>query len=202
MVLNSNYTVRSPSNVYFAAESNVWNNNDGCVMVNHFDALHSNPDNIKLSDGGHRILSVPNAGGNSVWSEVLSFEILYALFSAQLMRTEMELEYMWQNCKITDYSIRMFGFNVGVSVTRALKFRGIFSDEDARHLLSKKLDGVNASSRNVLPEQGWTKQILHVWAEHDYVAEVLKRVYSQLDDSLKANTFVLITVSNASYLYF
>lgn len=43
-------------------------------------------------------------GGNSVWSEVMSYEILNASYGAQLRRTEMEIEY-YPASKITDYSV-------------------------------------------------------------------------------------------------
>jgi hypothetical protein len=57
----------------------------------------------------------------------------------------MELEYFPYGSKITDYSVRCFGRSIGVSVTRAMKFRGVFTIEDGVALLTKKLNGVNAS---------------------------------------------------------
>jgi len=136
-------------------------------------------------------------------SEVLSCEVMHALFGAKLLRTEMEIEYMWQGCKITDFSMELCGQTFGVSVTRALKFNGIFTEEDAVHLLKKKLDGVNASTRCVLPEHGWSKQILHVWAEHEYVAEVVTRTYHKMSEELKSNTLVMVTVTkNAPFVFF
>jgi hypothetical protein len=35
----------------------------------------------------------PNAGGNSIWSEALSFEVLSTIYGAKLLKTEMKLEY-------------------------------------------------------------------------------------------------------------
>lgn len=50
------------------------------------------------------VLNLSLVGGNSVWSEVMSYEILHANYGAKLLRTEMEIEY-WPASKITDYSI-------------------------------------------------------------------------------------------------
>lgn len=158
---------------------------------------------LSLCDGSTRMMNVPNAGGSSAWSEALSMEMLYALYNARLQRTEMELEYMWQGCKITDYSVNLFGHTAGVSVTRALKFKGTFTREDAVHLLTKKLEGINVSTRCVLPEHGWTMQILHVWAKEEYAADCVEEVYYQLDATLRSNTLVLVTsTQNVDFIYF
>lgn len=62
------------------------------------------------------------------------------MFGASLRKTEMELAYAPAGCKITDFSILMDDEVVGVSVTRALKFKGVFNKEDAKLLLSKVID--------------------------------------------------------------
>jgi len=156
---------------------------------------------IPLSEGGRRILELPNAGGNSVSSEVISYELLRMMFNAQLSRTEMELEYFPHGSKITDYSITLNGECIGVSVTRAMKFRGTFTTRDGVALLSKKLYGVSASTRAVVQER-WKKQILHVFAEHEYVAEELGRAFDQLDFETRSNTVVLCTVTlNARWIF-
>lgn len=98
-------------------------------------------------------MNTPNAGGNSVWSEVISHEVLSFLCRAVLHKTEMEIEYM-PGSKITDYSVKVNGKDFGVSVTRAMKFSkkgdDIFTEEDAYKLLSKKLRGVNESTMGVV----------------------------------------------------
>ena len=71
---------------------------------------------------------------------------------------------------MTDFAITMFGgYPVGVSVTRAFKWREHSSgaphglgQSEARQLLVKKLHGINASSNNVQNFR-WRKQILCVW---------------------------------------
>jgi len=176
---------------------------NGGLVVNHLETLCTYPSKMTLCNGGKRILTVPNAGGNSVWSEVLSFEVLNGLFQANLLHTEMELVYQWMNCKITDYSALIFGKTVGVSVSRALKFNGVFDEEDARNLLKKKLEGVNSSSYNISPQHSWSKQILHIFCKDQNIARVVENVYESLDQNLKTNTLVILTVTkNSNFIYF
>ena len=54
----------------------------------------------------------------------------------------MEVEYFPEGGSITDMVIRLFDSHfVGVSVTRAFKYHGDYSTEDAVRLLNKKLNG-------------------------------------------------------------
>jgi len=62
---------------------------------------------IKFSEGSKKMLSIPNAGGNSVISEVISFEILKSAFKAKFLKTEMEIEYFPFGSKITDYTVEI-----------------------------------------------------------------------------------------------
>eukprot|EP01111_Echinosteliopsis_oligospora_P011540 TRINITY_DN3833_c0_g1_i1.p1 TRINITY_DN3833_c0_g1~~TRINITY_DN3833_c0_g1_i1.p1 ORF type:complete len:129 (+),score=18.49 TRINITY_DN3833_c0_g1_i1:568-954(+) len=114
--------------------------------------------------------------------------------------TEMEIEYV-PGSKITDYSIKVEGRDIGVSVTRAMKFckknDEMFTEEDAERLLSKKLYGVNESTRGVI-SQSWEKQILHVWAQEEYMADILWDTYERLDQTLKSNTVVVVTVCHSA----
>jgi len=156
-----------------------------CPRVRGFEDIH-------LTDGGEKIKFEPNAGGNSVTSEVLSFEILRCMHGAKLKRTEMELEYFPYGGKITDYSIMCYDLHIGVSVTRAMKYKGRFGIEDGKKLLKKKLYGVLESSRLVV--EAFHKQILHIFAREPYIADVLREVYYDLDAELKGNTVVIVTV--------
>jgi hypothetical protein len=158
---------------------------------------------LQYSEGAQRIQKLPNAGGNSANSEVLSFEVLNCVLNAKLKATEMELEYCPLGSKITDFSISVNVSSdeeimIGVSVTRAMKFFGRFDEIDAEKLLTKKLYGVNESSKAVLKRYRWKKQILHIWAQYDYIVDVLERVYHSLSESLKSNTIVMISTCNSS----
>jgi hypothetical protein len=73
---------------------------------------------VTLTEGGRRIRDLPNAGGNSVASEVMSFEVLRASYGADLLKTEMELEYFPMGGSITDYSVLLYDLHIGVSGNR------------------------------------------------------------------------------------
>ena len=66
-----------------------------------------------------------------------NFNILYSFY-----QTEMEVSYFPEGGSITDYVCELFGTKVGVSVTRAMKYRGEYTEEDAATLLMKKLKGI------------------------------------------------------------
>ena len=52
------------------------------------------------------------------------------------------MSYFPEGGSITDYTCRMFDTTLGVSVTRAMKFgHGDYTEDDARRLLMKKLNG-------------------------------------------------------------
>jgi len=125
------------------------------------------------------------------------------LFNARLKFTEMELEYWPMGSKITDYSMEVEGEVIGVSVTRAMKYKGVFEMQDAVRLLQKKLYGVNASSKAVVAAQRWSKQILHVWAQSRYIFDVLVDAYENfIDEELKSDTLVMVTVAeNAAWIF-
>ncbi|OWF38819.1 AAC-rich mRNA clone AAC4 protein-like [Mizuhopecten yessoensis] len=171
----------------------------GGVIHNNFYPLKKLKE-MTLSIAAIRLATVPNAGGNSVVSEVLSFELLQRCFRAKLLKTEMEVDYFPMGGSITDYVCDMFGHKIGVSVTRAMRFHGEFTEEDARRLLTKKLKGVVQSSKNSMEK--WEKQILHVWTTNKDTANTLKRVYHTLGNDVTSNTVVMITVStNAKYIF-
>lgn len=142
---------------------------------------------IRWCRDSQRMLDLPNAGGSSLESEALAFEVRRALlvpmprspwlvsprlccraqvlaraFDARLVMTECELSYH-QPSKMTDFAVTVFGEKIGVSVTRAFKWCPDQSSTDmtsaeARHLLRKKLKGIHSSSRNVR-NMRWRKQV-------------------------------------------
>ncbi|KAF0981505.1 hypothetical protein FDP41_012162 [Naegleria fowleri] len=152
------------------------------------------------SEGAQRISQEENAGGNSIFSEALSFEVVKRMFSAELLKTEMEIEY-YPGSKKTDYLVRIGQKKYGVSVTRAFNFNnftggnGVLTDKMLQLLLYKKLSGIIASSGNVYDEDVWEKQFLHCWVPSMDVAKRLKRQYAKMKCSVKSNTILLITVA-------
>jgi len=138
-----------------------------------------------------------------VASEVMSYELLRTLYNAQLLRTEMEIDYEFANWKITDYSVKINDQNIGVSVARAMKFGSEFDLADAERILTKKLGGVIDSTRNACGQDKWKKQILHLWAQHEYIVDVLRDCYERtIPDELKSNTMVVVTVcENCDWIF-
>ena len=155
---------------------------------------------VQFCPDAKRMLSLPNAGGSSLMSEALAFEMLARAFGASLEKTELELAYK-KGSKMTDFAIQLFGgYPLGVSVTRAYKWRGGREDpsgldvHEARRLLIKKLRGINASSRNV-QNYRWRKQLLFVWAFTHRDALLFERLYEQVPAELRANTVLVIALS-------
>jgi len=129
----------------------------------------------------------------------MSFEILKTLYNAKLLKTEMEIDYEFSNCKITDYSVRINDKNIGVSVARSMAFGREFDLEDAKRILTKKLSGVIDSTRNACGQDKWQKQILHFMAPHKYIVDVLRECYDTvIPEELKSNTMIVVTVCEDS----
>mmetsp|Transcript_37649 Transcript_37649/g.120967 ORF Transcript_37649/g.120967 Transcript_37649/m.120967 type:complete len:319 (+) Transcript_37649:27-983(+) len=151
---------------------------------------------LRLSADASRMLMLPNAGGSSQQSEVLSLEVLARSFGAQLEMTEMELRYS-QPSKITDFAVTIFGEHaIGVSVTRAINWPQLdLTADDAYKLLYKKLDAILVSSGNVLNYQ-WRKQLLHVWARSFRDAQLLEEQYERIPVEVRGNSVVVITLCN------
>jgi hypothetical protein len=152
---------------------------------------------MDFSDGCLKMMSIPNAGGSSLISEVLSFEFLKLFCKAELCKTEMEIGYYPQGSKITDYSVQINDEIYGVSVTRAFNFRGtqFFTVKAARHLLIKKLNGIYWSSKNVCKEHKWKKQILHCFVPDSASGEIVRAAYRQMKSEDRGNSILLVTIS-------
>lgn len=188
-------------------------------LVTYFEQMkHFN--RMKFTSDGYRILNTPNAGGSSIISETLSFEILKKYFNAKLLKTEMEVPYFPEGGSMNDYVVILFdsiigNLNIfkyfmlkcnfllliiafkGVSVTRAMKYKNEeFTIDDAYHLLKKKLNGIHQSSRNSLIK--WDKQILHVWLMDRVTCRNILRAWEGLETALRSNTVLLITLAENS----
>jgi len=147
-----------------------------------------------------RIYTADNAGGSSDLSEAFSMELLQRTIGARLQKTEMELEYFTGDgtaSKITDYSISLEGVVVGVSVTRACRGFPVipeaFTVEEAVRLLTKKLKGVQESTRSV-SNTSWEKQLLHVFVPDSHVLARVRDAYDLIANSLTENTIVLLSL--------
>lgn len=163
-------------------------------------------DKASLSDGGDTIYDTPNAGGSSVESEVMSFEVLHACEGATLVKTETQIDYYPSDggaASITDILVSIDGKRVGVSVTRAYKpSNQSYPDTDVKALLEKKLEGINVSSARVKPTDKWVKQILHVFTANKAASDAVGRVLPTIDASLRADTIVLLTqTTGGGFIY-
>eukprot|EP00656_Telonema_subtile_P017898 TRINITY_DN19650_c0_g1_i1.p2 TRINITY_DN19650_c0_g1~~TRINITY_DN19650_c0_g1_i1.p2 ORF type:complete len:205 (-),score=50.15 TRINITY_DN19650_c0_g1_i1:31-645(-) len=163
---------------------------------------------MQLSEGGSRIMNTPNAGGNSVTSEVMSFELLRRLIGARLAKTEMEIPYDFpDHSKKTDYVISVGpqdeARQIAISVTRAMRAPGReYEYEHAERLINKKLLCVFFSSRNVLKRHRWAQQVLHILTDDLRKARLLKKAFKRADPELKQGVVVIVTVTeNARFLY-
>ncbi|CAG8741071.1 30313_t:CDS:2, partial [Racocetra persica] len=150
-----------------------------------------------------RMSMLPNAGGQSELSEILSCEIVERILGVELNKTEMEIEYFFMNQPMTDYLVSFRNssqFLLGVSVTRAFSYRRRYTKHDAYRLLSKKLSGINSSTRNILKVRIW-KQILHIWCPSGKVANIVRKVYSKLPKEYTSNTIIMLTVVNCKWVF-
>eukprot|EP00128_Syssomonas_multiformis_P014028 Colp12_sorted_trinity150504_noHs@20649 len=167
-------------------------------IVTEFDPFR-HFDDMKLTEAAKRMQFEPNAGGNSVESEVLSFEVLHKCFNARLDKTEMQIRYWPLGGSITDYTAFIGDIRLGVSVTRAMKYRGVFTYDDAMKIMMKKLRGINISSNNLL--EPVKKQILHIWATSDRVANILADAHCDIPEEVKKDSVVLVTVTKAKWIF-
>eukprot|EP00658_Telonema_sp_P-2_P022745 TRINITY_DN19102_c0_g1_i1.p1 TRINITY_DN19102_c0_g1~~TRINITY_DN19102_c0_g1_i1.p1 ORF type:complete len:276 (-),score=55.03 TRINITY_DN19102_c0_g1_i1:142-969(-) len=166
---------------------------------------------MALSDGGHQIMNTPNAGGNSVVSEVTSFELLRRLIRARLSKTEMDIRYNFpEHSKKTDYVVTVpqpdgtSERQIAISVTRAMQHSTTqeYSYEHAERLIHKKLLCVLFSNRNVLKRDRWAQQVLHILTDDVRKARLLKKAFKRADPELKRGVVVICSVTkNARFVY-
>lgn len=153
-----------------------------------------------LSPGGQRMYDTPNAGGSSVESEVISFEMLHHCEGATLHRTETEVMYQPASDaganSITDLVVDIGGERVGVSVTRVYRPAPmVVTEAIAREIILGKLQGINRSSVRVLPKDRWVKQVLHVFVADPAVMPLVRSAWMSIDLATRADTVVLVTLT-------
>ncbi|KAJ6238997.1 hypothetical protein M0813_25580 [Anaeramoeba flamelloides] len=195
--LSNSYTLQEATQSHLQVKECMFVYTSRYFHINNFVA-HKQFKDFTLCDGAIKIRDSENAGGTSIISEALSFEVLYKMFNASLLSTENEIVY-YPIGKITDYAVQVSNHEntvtLGVSVTRAMKYKGVFERKDAVRLLEKKLFGVICSSENASYPK-FAKQILHIWSIDQNTANILKDVYeNEISNYYKHNTIVIITVS-------
>ena len=170
------------------------------VLVNALDFgddVYDDSDRALLTEGGRTILDEGNAGGSSLFSELFSYEVLARCEGAALLKTESNIVYDTEG-SITDYLVQFDETKIGVSVTRVFSFPrdAAFNPENARGLVIRKLEDVLESSANVSAGDAWTKQVLHLMTDTDEGAAGLQTLIPNIDAAIRADTIIVITVTN------
>ncbi|KAI8082607.1 uncharacterized protein B0P05DRAFT_570835 [Gilbertella persicaria] len=162
-----------------------------------------------LGKSAFRILSTPNAGGSSIYSEALSIEFLSRLLGVDLFKTETELiyDYPEENNNggtgpIMDYACHYQQLTLGVSVTRAMAYQRPYTKQDAYDLLIKKLAAIVKSSQNIANTK-FDRHILHIWTESGKNAALVNKICRKLrvHEQCK-DTIILITTVNTQLVFF
>ena len=156
-------------------------------------------DPAPLRTGAKKRYEGPNAGGSSKCSEVMSMQLLFECAGWTTLKTETEVVYDTPG-EIIDWLGQAGDQKVAVSVTRAYKgpTGTAFTADDAKTLLTKKLQGLIDAAAHVSAGDKWSRQIVHVWTLKPEWVPVLLASWQQLDAGLKANTLVLVTVEAGS----
>jgi len=171
---------------------------DAWVVSNTLDFGEQAFDYDALSEGGQEIYDDGNLGGSSEYSEIFAYEALYRCEGAEMLRSEGEIEYLDAGGKKTDLLVRIDGYDIGVSVTRAYGYppEDPYTEEQALDLLSDKLADVLVSTANVnTAKNSWTKQILHVIAYTPGHAETILTAYASVDAETRADTILVVTAT-------
>ncbi len=185
-------------------EQTVWSSADSVLFRNAIDLGVAAFDYSALSVGGQKVFDDGNLGGNSLHSEIFSYEVLYRCELAELLKTEAEVLYLDTGGKKTDLLVLIDSHKVGVSVTRAYYYwPGPLPYADAYSLLSDKCGDILLSADNADPADAWVRSMLHVIAYAPEDADVIETAYAALDATVVADTLLLVTVTdgNDEYIY-
>ncbi|UQA60655.1 hypothetical protein [Polyangium aurulentum] len=158
-----------------------------------------------LSSGGQTMHAEGNLGGSSLYSEIFAYEVLHRCDAAALLKTEAQIIYAMQGKK-TDLLVEIDGMKVGVSVVRAVSYPkgNPYPVSQAYTVLEGKLADILQSSVNVDPQDAWKKQILAVVAQTPAHADAIQQAYTMIDPATKADTIVLVTVTEGDddFIYY
>lgn len=190
------------------------------VVIDEYDI----PTKIQISPTAQRSLDVTNAGGKSEVSEAISMDYFERIFHAHDIILEMEVEY-WIDYSMVDYVCTIEGSRVGVSVTRAMGYKkkgipqkvldvdkgkyldeSVFTQEDASHLLRRKLYGLIVSRNAVSDKHSFYRSVLHVWCQSRRIAEMLREEFGKFDINdfgldIQGTVILLLTVCPFEGIY-
>ncbi len=174
-----------------------WLSDKPFLFRNSIDFGTAEYDPALLSSGGNYIATHDNAGGSSVESEAIAFEMLYRCEGAEFLKGENEVAYQDDGGKITDILVKIDNRKVGVSVTRAY-VPGAYTLEDATRILKKKLADLPLSMANAASFDRWERSMLSVIAVDDAAADQIEAAFAQLSADIKGDAIIMLTVSNGN----
>ncbi len=184
-------------------DESVWSSSAPHLFRNAIDFGTTEFDYASLSVGGQQVWDDGNLGGNSMHSEVFSYEVLYRCELATLLKTEGEILYQDAGGKKTDLLVSIDSRKVGVSVTRAFHFPAgtPLPFADAYALLDDKCGDILLSADNAHPTDAWVRSMLHVIAFDAGHADMIEQAYAALDATVLDETLLVVTVTDGTDLY-
>jgi len=155
-------------------------------------------DEAALTPGGQTILAAGNLNEGSLKSEITSYEALARCEGAIFLKGEDQIGYDDVDGKKTDLLVEIDGRKVGVSVTRAFHYPPgePYTAAEAGELLLDKLADIPLSAANALPDDAWERSLLGVVAYDAQHAETLERAWNSLDDLVRADIILYLTVTD------
>lgn len=152
-----------------------------------------------------KLLYVPNAGGSSELSEILSMYYMKIKFHASHFIPETKVEYLCES-KICDYLMTIGKKNIGVSVTRAYcPFFNKLPETFVKSLLYKKLIGIVVAKKYVVNANKFDLSIIHIWCKTVDDAKIINQIYKKIicDDvyNLFKQIYIICSISTTNFIY-
>lgn len=169
------------------------------TSIDFGDDPFDNPEDLgALTSDAQEVLTEGTVGGSSEVSEAFAMEVLARCEGATLLLSESEVRYDPPSSKKTDLVVSLAEERVGVSVVRAFRFPlgTEYPLADGQRVIGRKLRDILESSANVVPEDGWTKQVLAVLAYADQAEDVVEMVRDMSDAGDLADTVIYVIVTD------
>lgn len=155
----------------------------------------------------YRAMITKNAGGRSEISEAMSIQHFHDTYGGSDFILEKEVIY-YLEYKMVDYITLIRDQRVGVSVTRAMNHLDpeLFTIEDARKLLRKKLYGLCVARNCIVEAHSFYKSVLHVFCQTRKIAEMMIEAYGEYDNTdlninLEGTVTMLLTICSDPFIY-
>lgn len=164
-------------------------------------SINNTLNNIQWSKYSKIIISNGNAGGSSLMSEVLSYEIFNRINNAILFKSEKELEYIFPEGPLADYTMYINSNKLYcISVSRAFCYYNNFNNDKCYNLLFKKFTKIKYIEKNIKNNNIY-KNILHIFTVSDESFNIIKNVYLEIPLNIKKNVIFIVTITNIKDIY-